>query len=725
MRVPHRLVFLLVSCTIALVVASTALGDPVQLTTSSANDMFPSWAPDGQWIVFQSDRDGRAHVWKIPAAGGTAVQLTSGDFDDRYPMISPDGSLVAFTRQTTLYGDPVGNIYVVPIDGGVPTQVSQSANEMDLDWHPAWTADGNTLYFTRRDGTSYNHWSFKYVPLSGGVGSTYYDPGGIQGMMRFSPDSAAVYYSWQVDGGYATNIVTAPIGDPTNWTQITFESTPSNPLCVSPDSRYMIYAPKKFSGSTELYAYDTEDQSHTRLTYDSVDNTVPTSHAGAWFSPSGDTLVYAARRNGGNEDLWIMPFGAVPPPQTVLQVGSTHGLPGGTGEIRLPVSLQNAEYVRALDFTLADVPDWITVVGAETHGRASGMTASVADAGGQARILVYHPSNPSATIAPGSDEVLDLLARVDSTAVLGDTVAVQGLEGLWSDPDNVTHTLATTDGFVSIERLAGDLNGDNAVDVGDVVRLVEIILGQGDPPTSEELALADCNRDGNLDVGDVGCEVDLVFSGSAAPADRPIGPASTGNEVTVTSNVPVSGLQLTLKGSGHLAPLDGARPMAVYEGWMTAGTRQVIAFDPDAGGWTQGSRTAFVLNGAEIKTARAYGRGGHPLVTDVRDHEILIHEVAPKPVLTLANNPNPFFDRTALRFSLPQAGRVALTIYDVRGAVVRTFPGRVLPAGDHVITWDARDDRGVAMPAGVYFAALRWGGKTRAVRITRLGAGAR
>jgi endonuclease/exonuclease/phosphatase family metal-dependent hydrolase len=75
-------------------------------------------------------------------------------------------------------------------------------------------------------------------------------------------------------------------------------------------------------------------------------------------------------------------------------------------------------------------------------------------------------------------------------------------------------------------------------------------------------------------------------------------------------------------------------------------------------------------------------------------------------VLTLALSsgaPNPFTDQTALRLALPQAADVELVVYDVTGRAVRTLAASSLPAGEHQILWDGRDDFGREAASGIYF----------------------
>jgi hypothetical protein len=83
--------------------------------------------------------------------------------------------------------------------------------------------------------------------------------------------------------------------------------------------------------------------------------------------------------------------------------------------------------------------------------------------------------------------------------------------------------------------------------------------------------------------------------------------------------------------------------------------------------------------------------------------------------------PNPFRDRTALTFDIPQAGRVALRIYDVRGALVASVTDAEHSAGGTTLFWDGRDEGGAYVTSGVYFARMEYGGKTyeRKVSVVR------
>jgi len=92
---------------------------------------------------------------------------------------------------------------------------------------------------------------------------------------------------------------------------------------------------------------------------------------------------------------------------------------------------------------------------------------------------------------------------------------------------------------------------------------------------------------------------------------------------------------------------------------------------------------------------------------------------APGELNLAAPAPNPFNPSTKLSFNLPEPGRVSLTVYDARGHRVRTLLGGHSQDGDFETRWDGRDNRGQALPGGVYLFVLDFHGSNHSGRITR------
>ena len=73
------------------------------------------------------------------------------------------------------------------------------------------------------------------------------------------------------------------------------------------------------------------------------------------------------------------------------------------------------------------------------------------------------------------------------------------------------------------------------------------------------------------------------------------------------------------------------------------------------------------------------------------------------------NYPNPFNATTSIKYQLPRAGEVRLTIYNLLGQVVKVFqPGRQA-AGSYTINWDGKDRKGSQVSSGIYMYRLEAG----------------
>jgi len=79
----------------------------------------------------------------------------------------------------------------------------------------------------------------------------------------------------------------------------------------------------------------------------------------------------------------------------------------------------------------------------------------------------------------------------------------------------------------------------------------------------------------------------------------------------------------------------------------------------------------------------------------------------PKNYTLHENYPNPFNPTTTLRFDLPEVSDVTVTIFNMLGQKVRTFDYQNTSAGYHSVTWDATNDYGDPVGAGVYLYQLQ------------------
>jgi len=73
------------------------------------------------------------------------------------------------------------------------------------------------------------------------------------------------------------------------------------------------------------------------------------------------------------------------------------------------------------------------------------------------------------------------------------------------------------------------------------------------------------------------------------------------------------------------------------------------------------------------------------------------------------NYPNPFNPETTIRYALPEASAVRLSLYNTSGQMIRTLVDGAHPAGRYSVTWDGRDDAGREVASSVYLCWMEAG----------------
>jgi hypothetical protein len=102
------------------------------------------------------------------------------------------------------------------------------------------------------------------------------------------------------------------------------------------------------------------------------------------------------------------------------------------------------------------------------------------------------------------------------------------------------------------------------------------------------------------------------------------------------------------------------------------------------------------------------------------EHWAMLYSLAGKADVELAlpkhpriqtNYPNPFNPSTTIAYSLPAGGEIRLSVYNVKGQMIRELVNEERPQGQHTVVWDGTDKKAGQVCSGIYFVRLESGNK--------------
>ena len=83
--------------------------------------------------------------------------------------------------------------------------------------------------------------------------------------------------------------------------------------------------------------------------------------------------------------------------------------------------------------------------------------------------------------------------------------------------------------------------------------------------------------------------------------------------------------------------------------------------------------------------------------------------ISPQKFLLHQNYPNPFNPTTLIKYDLPELAFVVIDIYDVKGRKIKNLLYNEQTPGYHSISWDATNQAGELVPAGLYIYSIQTG----------------
>ena len=140
---------------------------------------------------------------------------------------------------------------------------------------------------------------------------------------------------------------------------------------------------------------------------------------------------------------------------------------------------------------------------------------------------------------------------------------------------------------------------------------------------------------------------------------------------------------------------------------------QIIVYDitvPATGGWQNWNEIeteVLELSSGKHQLKVYFSKGGFNFqrITFTALGNSIIEKVTPE-ILIGKSYPNPFNDSTTIPIMLTQTQNIQLSIYDLRGNLVKSLYAGEMPMGLNEIRWDGTNNFGVMVAAGTYYYQL-------------------
>ncbi|HLZ16758.1 MAG TPA: hypothetical protein VKQ08_06950 [Cyclobacteriaceae bacterium] len=191
----------------------------------------PNWMPDGKKLLFNAG----GSLFTIPVAGGAPEKINT-DFANRNNNdhgISFDGKWLAISHHREGLPGGGSTIYVVPLQGGTPKEITEKTPSY---WH-GWSPNNSDIVFVAQRGSSF--YDLYKTSIHGGpeIKLTNNTSAHVDGP-EYSPDGKTIYFNASFSG---TMQLWRMKGDGSSQEQITFDEYNNWFPHFSPDGKWILF----------------------------------------------------------------------------------------------------------------------------------------------------------------------------------------------------------------------------------------------------------------------------------------------------------------------------------------------------------------------------------------------------------------------------------------------------------------------------------------------------
>lgn len=323
-------------------------GEAVRLTFTEDYEYQPVWSPDSRTVAFASDRFGGMDIFTVGIEGGKAVRLTTHSGTEAPLAFSPDGKYIYFSAaiqdpaSSALWsGSWLTELYRVPVTGGRPEQIAANPicsvsfdtdgksflyydrtgseniwrkhhtssvarnifyyNDADgthtqitvnpgEDRDPIFTAPGQMVFLSERDGGSFNVYSAAVDDAENATALTHFTKHPVRFLSRADNGTLCFGYHGEVytltPGSEPVKVNISILNDNINRTS-DLRLASVDEIAISDDGEEIALISRG-----EVFATTGEYGSTKQITRTAA------AEEGLTVSPDGKTIVYASERTG-------------------------------------------------------------------------------------------------------------------------------------------------------------------------------------------------------------------------------------------------------------------------------------------------------------------------------------------------------------------------------------------------------------------------------------------
>jgi Tol biopolymer transport system component len=171
------------------------------LTRGDSTDRQPVYAPDGEWVVFSSDRMGGMDLWAVSRTSGAVRRLTHDEADDWDPVPDRQGRSLAWSSRRTGHFE----IWLASSDGSSPVQVTRDGVDAE---NPSYSPDGQWIVYSSGNPEKTGIWKIR---SDGSAARRLVETFGV--IPEVSPDGRHVLYIEQAAQGTQRRLRTVRLDD--------------------------------------------------------------------------------------------------------------------------------------------------------------------------------------------------------------------------------------------------------------------------------------------------------------------------------------------------------------------------------------------------------------------------------------------------------------------------------------------------------------------------------